>query len=205
MSWTETIGRTASAPAAVAAAGLAFCGLLAAPATALGAGSLSGKVTAAAGGQPLPGIEVCAESVGVTDIRECVETGSDGKYQVGGLEAGNYKVGFQPPAGSGFLPQYYNGKTGSGEANLVLVVNAADIFGIDAALRKEELAGDPVPEAGGGATVALPAPVVAAPAAIVPKPAKTCRRGWRKVRVEGQLRCRRIQRKHQRGRTRASP
>ncbi len=162
-------------------------------------------MTAAVGGQPLAGIEVCAESVGVTDVRECLSTGPDGKYKVEDLEPGNYKVGFWPSIVSGFLPQYYDGKAGFGEAKLVLVVNAADIFGIDAALRREELAGNTGSGAGSGAPAVAPPPAAAPPVVAAPQPAqKSCRRGWRKVRVNGQVRCRKIQRKPQRGRNRTS-
>jgi hypothetical protein len=198
MSWAE-IGRMTSAKAA-AAYGLALAALLAAPASALALGSLSGTVTAAVGGQPLEGIEVCAESVGVTDVRECVATGGDGKYQVAGLEPANYTVEFRPSVVSGFLSQRYKDSFG---AELVHVVNAADIFGIDAALQKEAPAagggGGAVPPAGSGGSDApvAPTPPAAVPLVVgAPKPGpKTCRKGWRKLRVKGKAVCRKVQRK----------
>ena len=204
MSWVERIGRTAGAKAA-AVGGLVLAALLAAPASALALGSFSGTVTAAAGGQPLAGIEVCAESVGVTDIHKCGATGADGKYKVEGLEAGNYKVEFRPSVVSGYLSQFYAGKGAPGE-EIVKVVNAADIFGIDAALQKEALAGDgsggttPPVSSGGGEAPATPTLAAAPPpVTVAPKPApKTCRKGWRKVRVKGKADCRKIQRKPQR-------
>jgi hypothetical protein len=204
MSWRTGVTRTTKSRRAVGAGtaapafGLVLVALLVTPATALALGSLSGTVTAAVGGQPLAGVEVCAESVGVTDVRECVATGGDGKYQVAGLEPGNYKVGFWPSVVSGYLPRYYDGKPSSGEAKLVLVVNAADIFGIDATLLEEELAGgggtvSPASPAGESAPAA-PSPPITAPPVVAPKPAsKTCRKGWRKVRVQGKAVCRKVQ------------
>ncbi len=177
--------------------GLTLCALLATPAMAFGLGSLSGTVTAANGGRPLDGVEVCAESVGVTDIRACVATASDGKYRIEGLEAVNYKVEFRPGALSGFLSQYYNGKATSAEADLVKVVDAADIFGIDAALQEDLFEGGGA-EAGAGTPVVLPLPATAPAGEAAPQPVrKACRKGWRKVRVRGKQVCRKIQRKNQ--------
>lgn len=175
---------------------LGLCAALwaAVPAVA-GATSISGTVTAAATQAPLAEVVVCAESVGVTDIFGCGETGSNGVYVVADLEGGNYKVEFSPSIVSGYLPQYYSGKTGSEQADLVAVVDGLDTAGIDAALAAETPSGGAPPI--DVPAVALPLPSVSQvvlPFALPNKPKSIlrCRKGWRKVKVKGRLHCRKI-------------
>ena len=171
----------------------------AAPAAA--ASSISGSVTAAASGAPLAEVIVCAESVGVTDVFECAETVADGGYLIAGLEGANYKVKFSPSILSGYQAQYYRGKASGEEADLVAVVDGIDTVGIDAAL-----AGGPSGGAG-SATVPPPAaPQAAAPpgSATLKNPSPRCRKGWRKVKVKGKSRCRKVQRPRRGGAKRAA-
>jgi hypothetical protein len=171
---------------------LGLCAALcvAVPAAA-GASSISGTVTAAASQAPLAEVVVCAESVGVTDVFGCGETGNDGAYIVTGLEGGNYKVEFSPSIMSGYLPQFYNGRASGEQADLVAVVEGLDTPGIDAALAAEIPSGGGVPTADVPA-VALPLPSlpqVALPFALAnkPRPILHCCKGWRKVK--GKQRC----------------
>ncbi len=120
-----------------AAATLALLGAVIAPASALGAGgSISGTVTASAGGAPLAEIEVCAYELGENENFECTETGLDGAYSIEELAAGDYKVEFWPPADVNLSPEFYDGKASWGEADVVEVTAGADIPGTDAALEE---------------------------------------------------------------------
>ena len=69
---------------------LVFC---VAPASAL-AGSISGQVTNAATGTQMDEVTACAERVGGPG--NCVGVPENGEYTIGGLEAGEYRVSFQP-------------------------------------------------------------------------------------------------------------
>ncbi len=194
---------TARRRATNTALGLAASAALwaAAPAAA-GASSISGTVIAAASQAPLAEVVVCAESVGVTDVFECGETGGDGTYVVAGLEGGNYKVEFSPSIMSAYLPQFYNGRVSGEQADLVAVAEGLGTPGIDAALAAVIPDGGTVPPAGAG-TAALPLPAV--PQVALPlgpanrPPNLRCRKGWRKVKIKGKLRCRKIARQRQPG------
>ena len=112
------------------------------------AGSISGTVTAADGGEPIEGITVCAEE---SFNSHCVDTGADGTYTIDGLGAGEYGVsfrGFYAENGSGefeplnYVRQYYDGKSSAEDADRVAVVAGQDTSGIDAALEEgAEIAG----------------------------------------------------------------
>lgn len=80
------------------------------------AGSISGTVTDAAGGEPIEGIQVCAES---SFNSSCATTGADGTYAIGGLSEGKYEVafrGFYVETGPdeyeplNYIRQYYDGR-----------------------------------------------------------------------------------------------
>jgi hypothetical protein len=107
--------------------------VLAVPAAALAAGSISGNVTAASGGAAITGVEVCAWDTGGSEDFKCAETGADGTYSLTGLSAGSYKVEFWPFGGD-YIFQYYDGKSTWSEATPVTVNDGADTPGIDAAL-----------------------------------------------------------------------
>jgi Carboxypeptidase regulatory-like domain len=97
-------------------------------------GQIAGKVTNAASKEALEGIEVCAyaKSVGGS---VCAKTGPSGEYTVAELKAGEYKVEFSAWERN-YLPQYYDAKPSSSEAQLVSVVAAQTTPGIDAALQE---------------------------------------------------------------------
>ena len=68
-------------------------------------GHMTGTVTSASTGQPLSGVEVCAEG----PSSECTETDEGGQYSLDGLEPGEYTVKFNPQSGPYFV-QYHAGK-----------------------------------------------------------------------------------------------
>jgi hypothetical protein len=107
--------------------------VLAVPAAAFAAGSISGTVTPASGGAAIAGIEVCAWETGEFEEFKCAETGAGGTYAVTGLSAGTYKVEFWPAEGD-YILQYFDGKSRWSEATPVTVSEGADTPGIDAAL-----------------------------------------------------------------------
>lgn len=63
----------------------------------LGAGGeISGVVSAAQTGEPLPGILVCLVESPTKRSPHCTETGTDGSYDFEGLMSGSYMVAFSP-------------------------------------------------------------------------------------------------------------
>ena len=62
-------------------------------------------------------------------------TGSNGTYQISGLPAGSYRVGFNQGSNRNYLPQYYNGQTSLGSASEITVSTGQTTSGIDAALQ----------------------------------------------------------------------
>jgi len=113
---------------------LAAAAVLAAPAAALAAGSISGTVTAAAGGAPVAEVEVCAEVSGGSEDFECTETDGDGEYALAALAPGSYRVEFLPPSSTNLVFEYFDGKTLASQANPVTVVDGVDTPNVDATL-----------------------------------------------------------------------
>jgi hypothetical protein len=115
-------------------------------AIAAGSGSISGEVTEFAGKKgPLQGISVRAYREN-GEFAGSATTGASGKYQVGALAGGNYKVEF---SGAGFATQYYLGKSSFAEAEPVVVMEGVEKGGINAALRKLGRIAGTVTEAAG--------------------------------------------------------
>jgi hypothetical protein len=114
---------------------LAVALVLAVPAAAFAAGSISGTVTAASGGAGIAGVEVCAWETGESEGFECAVSSGDGAYSVTGLSAGTYKVEFWAPE-ENYIFQLYDGKSTWAEATPVTVSDGVDTPGIDAALQE---------------------------------------------------------------------
>jgi hypothetical protein len=106
--------------------------------------SISGKVTAA-GGEPLAGVDVYAES---TDggPSAWAYTGTDGTYTVTGLHAGSYKVAFSL---DDFEYQWYQGKAAEPEADPVTLAGGQARQHIDVALAPDATLSGIVKPAGG--------------------------------------------------------
>jgi hypothetical protein len=66
-------------------------------------GAITGTVTAAVGGAPLPEVEVCAVSSGTAPVKSCGVTDAAGDYELHSLPTGSYGVGF---SGSGASAEY---------------------------------------------------------------------------------------------------
>jgi hypothetical protein len=106
------------------------------------AGRIEGKVVNALDKAPLEGIEVCPlnpSGFGQPLSSGCATTNATGKYTIGGLAGGSYRVrfnatGFGPVVepGQNYLTQYYSGKSVAGEGDLVPVAAGVPTTGIDA-------------------------------------------------------------------------
>ena len=83
-------------------------------------------------------VSVCAYEAGGEgwETVACGYTNSSGKYTIGGLTTGAYKVRFSPPYGGNYLDQYYNGKASFVEAGAIAVSAGETKAGIDAKLQK---------------------------------------------------------------------
>ena len=116
-------------------------------------GSISGTVTAAAGGGDVSGICVDAlTSDGTLTLVGSATTAADGTYAISGLSAGNYDVEFSV-AGCGttgsYLTQWYNNATTSSTAHVVPVTAGATTASINAALISGAITGTVTAATGG--------------------------------------------------------
>jgi len=96
-------------------------------------GVIAGRVTV--GGQPLAGIKASllrTESYGVQEIVH-VFTGADGRYTIGGLMGGAYRMGFSDPAGI-YATQYYSQAVHPQVGETINLASAGQQTAIDAAL-----------------------------------------------------------------------
>ena len=120
---------------------IATFGAISIPGTALAlppAGSISGTVTAASGGAPLKGVEVCAYEVEEEVEVSCAFTTlPSGEYTIAGLAPAEYKVEFWPHGeGLNYVTQYYNGKSSYATAEAVTVSAGFVTPGVSAQLQK---------------------------------------------------------------------
>jgi hypothetical protein len=111
-----------------------LCGVLA-PAAWGANGSIAGKVTSAAGGAAIEGVEVCAWSIEPTFDFGCDTTDAAGAYLIPALVPGGYVVEFWP-GGLNYMGQYYDGKAFWEEPDEVTVASGLTTTGIDAALER---------------------------------------------------------------------
>lgn len=165
---------------------------------------IKGTVFSAATGSPLPFTTICLLSSG-EEISGCGEVGFSGAYEFVGLPAGAYKVAFSPELkeffpefyeafpelfegeDDGYLTQYYNGKPTIATADVLSLTPPGVASGIDAHLLKP----------------AVPARTTVAPLLKGPPPKRLhrCRKGFKKRKVKGKLRCVRVHRRHHHHRT----
>jgi hypothetical protein len=97
-------------------------------------GSITGQVTVAATGDPLGGAEVCALSVGDETPQRCVQTNTNGEYTLLQLAPGQDVVEFYDQFGTGYVREYYGGKSSLAEADPLSVAPGVTITGVDASL-----------------------------------------------------------------------
>jgi hypothetical protein len=98
-------------------------------------GQITGTVTNVSTAEPLNNVEVCARTEYFQGGSGCAETEPNGEYTITGLKVGEYEVEFSA-RGRNYLPQYYDGKASSSEAQLVSVAAGHTTPGIDAALQE---------------------------------------------------------------------
>ena len=135
--------RVAASACAVTVVTAAFVGMTATSASAAPAGSISGTVTAAAGGAPMAGICVGAFLHGPDEtlLGNAVATAADGTYTIPNLPVGNVDVEFY---GSGLctgggvvtnvVNQWYNNQLTPGTATPVAVADSVTTANVNAAM-----------------------------------------------------------------------
>jgi hypothetical protein len=98
---------------------------------------IEGTVTAAPGGTPLGGVEVCVQEAGTGVPVGCAESAESGKYAVTGLASGVYKIGFWGRGRAAeYAPQFFDETESFGGATAITVPPGSDVIGIDAELTK---------------------------------------------------------------------
>ncbi len=104
-------------------------------------GQISGRVTAAATHAPVASVEVCAEDESAK-YGNCSPTNTNGEYTISELQSGSYTVEFSSDFDeSGYLTQYFNGKSSLGQAEEVGVTAGTTVAGINAELQSANQGG----------------------------------------------------------------
>ena len=159
--------------------------------------TLSGHVSDASG-RALEEIRVCSVYAPIDQLWICSWTNESGDYRMRFHSAGDYKVVFSPdmteffpeaePEDDGFPTEFWNNQTTLAAANQISLSTGQAVGGIDATL----------------GTLPAPPPVLTPPAAKPPVAAsprkRKCRRGFRKKRIKGKVRCVKVHRKHRKHR-----
>ena len=97
------------------------------------AGEISGTVTSADKPGGVAGVDVYVYDLAHTSYGSAT-TDSDGKYEVGKLFAGSYRVEFAP--GGDYLDEWYDNQTSFASANTVTVTEGTATTDINASLEK---------------------------------------------------------------------
>jgi hypothetical protein len=174
------------------------------------AASIFGTVTDAVTHAGIASFEVCAykawasqaEAELMPESKFCTpaeaEPETPGEYTLGGIPMGQYKVAFLPAAGSNYASEFYDDVRTWEEAEALDVPTGTPI---DAALDEVPPGEEPAAPSGEPA----PPPAVVAPALVAsPVPGTTkpapirCRRGFKKRKVRGKVRCVRVRRSRRR-------
>jgi hypothetical protein len=163
--------------------------------------TLSGHVSNASG-KALEEIRVCSVYAPTGQLWICGWTGPTGNYSMRFHSAGDYKVVFSPDLreffpeaeteDDGYPTEFWDNQTTLAAANLIPLSTGQSVGGINAQL----------------GTLPAPPPVLTPPAAtppVVHHRKRKCRRGFKKKRVRGKVRCVKVHkhrkhRKHKRGR-----
>jgi Carboxypeptidase regulatory-like domain len=96
------------------------------------AARISGLVTDESRGS-IPGVKVTVYN-GFDQVVGTATTGANGQYSIGRLGTGEYRVGFEPPAGSGFAPEFYDNVGNLAQANSIFLLAGSSAPAIDAEL-----------------------------------------------------------------------
>jgi len=143
--------RNARAAAAAVGLGLCFALIAAAPAFAE-TGGIAGRVVEAEEIEGVGGTEVCAEAMPpLAPAKSCVESEGSGFYEILGLEAGHWRVHFQPPAESRYLPQYFLHSYSAASARVLEIEEGSVKSGIGASLEAGGWVTGKVTDSGGTA------------------------------------------------------
>lgn len=168
---------------------------------------VSGAVTDAATGAPLAGIAVCILAVSSSGPERCTYSSAEGTYEIPGVSSGSYQVAFSPefsefakgeftlPEEDGWRTQYFSGSVDRAGATTLDLNAPQPRTGVDAALLTSRVAPPPLePPAAPDVAIAAP-PVLPSPVAKTPK---KCRKGFKKRRIKGKVRCVKVHRRHHR-------
>jgi hypothetical protein len=156
--------------------------------------AITGNVSSVASGLPLEEVRVCSIDATIGKLTICTWTNEKGNYGIRSLPAGAYKVVFSPEMweffpgegfpgeeDDGFPTQFWSSQPTLAAANVLSLGIGSDAGGINARL--------------GSPAVATP-PTVVPPRTNPPaRKRKKCRRGFRKKKVKGKVRCVKV-RKH---------
>ena len=115
---------------------------------------ISGRVTAASSGAPVPGAEVCASGEGPSILGGCGITNGSGEYTITGVPTTAYYVFFLGPEKTDLLSQAYNNKPTAATADKVEVTVGHSYTGINAALQVGSRVAGRVTAAATGAPIA---------------------------------------------------
>jgi hypothetical protein len=180
------------------------------------AASVFGTVTDAVTHAGIASFEVCAykalasqaeaELMPESTFCTSAEPETPGEYTLGGIPMGQYKVAFLPAAGTKYAAEFYDDVRTWGEAEVLDVPTGTPI---DAALEEpapseESVASSEESVASSGEPASPPAadaPPFVAPSVLgTTKPAPSrCRRGFRRKKVRGRVRCVRARRARRHG------
>lgn len=157
--------------------------------------TLSGRVSNTSG-QPLEEIRVCSVYAPTGQLWICTWTDPTGDYSMGLHAHGDYKVVFSPDLteffpeawseDDGFPTEFWDNQTKLAAANVIPLATGQSVGGINAQL------GTPI------GPPAITPPVTVNPPAVHHRKRK-CRRGFRKKRIKGKVRCVKV-RKHRKHR-----
>jgi hypothetical protein len=170
---------------------------------------ISGTVYSNATGAPLGSISVCAIELPSAGLRTCTATEGSGHYVLSPLPSGSYKVVFSidfeewyeeefgEEENDGYPTEFWNDQTTLASANVISLTTGQSTTGIDAHL------GPASPTVTTPSAVITPAPVTTAPITsplpkIAPKPVKRCRKGFKRKKVKGEVRCVKRRKHHHR-------
>lgn len=166
-------------------------------------GRIEGRVADAAG-EPLPGIAVCLFKAAAVTADRCASADEAGFYAFEGLSSGSYQIGFSLDPGSvgseaglesdGFESQYFDRVGNRDEAATISIVAPAVVAGVNGILSAPVVPPPPP------SPPPVANPIVAAPP-VVPEPKpkpKRCKKGFRKKKVKGKVRCVKVVHRHRR-------
>ena len=143
-------------------------------------GEIAGRVTDAATGAGIQGVEPCAFTPNTFGV--CALTDSSGNYTIQGVASGSYVVEFWAEP-LGYETRYYDEDASFADANLVAVFAPNTTAGINARLSK------PVSHVAPLRTPSVSAPVISLPPVAATKPKPHCRKAFKQVKRHGHTVC----------------